>query len=495
MSTGTPLLGDRYLMHGRIAVGDSGEIWRATDVMLSRTVAVKILRPELAADADAVAHFRDKARLAGSVPCGGIIRVYDYDETCSASPPFVVMEYIDGRSLDEILTAGPLTLDRTMSIAAQIARTLQDTQRAGMEHPDIRPENVVISRDDLVKLTDFGTSRFEVTASTTGTDAEPDDASYLAPERVSGAHGSAASDLYALGILIYQCLMGTVPFTGTPVEVELAHRTSTVPPLPGSFPPEVAGLVGELTAKDASARPGSADEVSRRAAAIRDRMIVVQPPAPQGTRPFPVLDQIDPARPMAAVSSPPAYPHPGRHRQVVLPTVAIAAIAVALVLGHIIDPVRPAAKASASATMVDVSGSALRGRLVTAVKSQLSKLGLAVSVRWAISSAVPPGRVVSVSPAGELPKGTLVTVTGALPRTQAHQQPVRPSVASVPGAPTRSATPARHPAPASSAASSPATTSSPSPGPTTSSPDPSSSPSPGPSATSAPSGSPSPGST
>jgi serine/threonine-protein kinase len=489
---GTPLLADRYLMHRRIAVGDSGEIWRATDVMLSRTVAVKILRPELAADAEAVVRFRDKARLAGSVPGGGIIRVYDYDETCSASPPFLVMEYIDGRSLDEILTAGPLTPDRTMSIAAQIARTLQDAQRAGMEHPDIRPENVVIGRNDLVKLTDFGKSRFGATAPMTETGAELADASYLAPERVSGAHGNAAGDLYALGILVYQCLMGTLPFTGTPVEVAVAHRTSAVPPLPGSFPPEVAMLVGELTAKDAAARPGSAGEVSRRAAAIRDRMVTVQPPPPRDTRPFPVPDQIDPASPMSAVSLPPTYPRHSRQRQVVLPTVAVAAIALALVLGHIIDPVRPAAKAPASVTLVNVSGTALRGRLVTVVKVQLRKLGLTVSVRWAISSAVPPGRVVSVSPAGHLPQGTLITVTGALPPTQAQRQPARPSVAS---APARSAKPARHPATASPAASSPPTSSSPSPGSTTSSPDPSSSPNPGPSATSAPSGGPSPGPT
>ncbi|MGD0558847.1 MAG: protein kinase [Streptosporangiaceae bacterium] len=486
---GVPLLADRYSMHRRIAIGDSAEVWRATDVMLSRTVAIKLLRPELAADPEAVARFRDKARHAGSVPGGGIIRIYDYNETCPSCPPFMAMEYIDGLSLGEILSGGPLAPDQTLDMVAQIARTLQDTHRAGLTHPDIKPENVLISRNGLVKLTDFGSSRLAGTASMTGTGSELDDASYLAPERVSGGQGSPASDLYTVGILAYQCLTGALPFTGTPVEVALAHRTSPVPPLPASISPEIAALVGELTAKDPVARPDSAGQVARKAAAIRDRMVTVRPPPPQDTQPFPAPDQANLA-PVASLA--PTYPRYARQRQVVLPTLAVTAIVLALVLGHVIDPVRPAAKTPASVTLVDVSSTALRGRLVTAVQAQLRKLGLAVSVRWAISSAVPPGRVLSVSPVGKVPAGTLITVTGARLRPQTQQQFVLPSAAASLAA-SQAARPrpskrARHPASATAAASSPAASGSPSPAPTTPSP----SPSPAPSATSAPSSSPSP---
>lgn len=474
---GAPPLADRYLLHHRVAAGDSTDVWRATDVVLSRTVAVKILRPEPAADSEAVARFRDKAQHAGSVPGGGIIRVYDYNETCPGSPPFMVMEFIDGPSLDEILTGGPLTPERTLDIVAQIARTLQDAQWAGLAHPDIRPENVLISHDGLVKLTDFGTSRIAGTAQEAETGDEPADE----PERVSGGHPSAADDLYAVGVLAYQCLMGTLPFTGLPVEAALA--------LPAAFPPEIAELVGELTATDPAARPGSAGEVARRAAAIRDRMIS----PPHNTQPFSAPAQADPAEadllgPMPLASLAPVYSRSERQRQVVLPTVAVAAIVLAIFLGHIIDPVRPTAKAPASVTLVNISGAALRGQTVTAVQAQLRGLGLAVSLRWAVSTAVPPGRVVSVSPTGKVPTGTLITVTGAL-QQQTRQQLVRPSGAATRAAQKRPSKPTAHPASATPAASSPVTSSSPSPAPTTASPAPTGS------TTPAPSDSPSPGPT
>jgi len=473
LTDGDPLA-DRYLIHHRIATGDSAEVWRATDTMLSRTVAVKILHPELAEDAAAVARFRDKARLAGSVYGGGIIRVYDYDETCPGWPPFMVMEYIDGPSLNEILTGGPLTPVRAIDVMAQIARTLHDVQQGGVTHPDIRPENVLISRDGPVKLTDFGSSR----TAGTGTGA---DASYLAPEHASGDQDSPASDLYALGILGYQCLTGALPLTGTPV-----------PSLPAAFPPEIAALVSELTATDVAERPDSAGVVARRAAAIRDDMTTVERPPPSDTQTLPSAVQDDPAVPMAVASLAPVYSRYGRPRQVVLPTVAVAAIVLALVLGHIIDPVRSAASAPAKITLVDVSSTAFRGHLVTAVQAQLHKLGLAVSVRWAASSAVAPGRVISVAPAGKVPTGTLITVTGAL-RAQTQPQLRQPSDAATQAARPRPSKTAGHRASATSAAanpatSSPAASSSPSAAPTTASPTPAATPS----ASPAPSSSPSP---
>ncbi|MGD0555522.1 MAG: protein kinase [Streptosporangiaceae bacterium] len=458
---GAPPLADRYLIHHRVAAGDSADVWRATDVMLSRTVAVKILRPELAADGEAVARFRDKAQHAGSVPGGGIIRVYDYNETCPGSPPFMVMEFIEGASLDEILADGPLPPDRTLDIVAQIARTLQDARWAGLAHPDIRPENVLISNDGLVKLTDFGTSRIAGTAPAAGTG--------------DGGQASAADDLYAVGLLAYQCLVGTVPLTETPLA------------LPATFPPEIVALVDELTAKDTAARPDSAGEVARRAAAIKDRMVTVQRPPPPDTQPFAAPAQVDPASPMPVSSLAPVYSRYGRPRQVVLPTVAVAAIVLALFLGRIIDPIRPAAKAPASVTLVDVSGTALRGQPVTVVEAQLRRLGLAVTVRWVVSSAVPPGRVVSVSPTGKVPAGTRITVTGALLHQQTGQQLVRPSGTPTRAALTRPSKSATHPASTASAASSPVASSSPSPPPATASTAPTAS------VTPAPSGSPSPG--
>jgi eukaryotic-like serine/threonine-protein kinase len=253
------LLGDRYQLAECIGVGGMGEVWRATDLALGRPVAVKLLRPGCAGSEEDRARFRAEARHAGSLSHPGIARVYDYRE---ADPPYLVMELVDGPSLARLLEKGPVDPARTMGLIAQAAAALQVAHAAGLVHRDIKPGNLLVSRNGDVKVTDFGIAHVAGSASVTCPGMLTGTPAYLAPERAAGAPATPAADLYALGIVAYQCLTGRPPFEGEPLAVALAHIDQPIPPLPPSVPADVAALVAYLTAKDPLARPACAGEVA-----------------------------------------------------------------------------------------------------------------------------------------------------------------------------------------------------------------------------------------
>jgi serine/threonine-protein kinase len=262
------LLEGRYRLGDRIATGGMGEVWRARDLVLGRPVAVKLLRPGYA-DHEGLARFRAEARQAGSLSHPGIARVYDYCEANPPYPPYLVMELVDGPSLARLLEDGPVGPARTMSLIAQAARALAAAHAAGLVHRDIKPGNLLVSRGGQVKITDFGIARKAGSTALTRPGVLMGTAAYLAPERASGASAGPAADLYALGIVAYQCLTGRLPFHGEPLAVVLAHQQQPLPPLPPTLPATVAALVTDLTAKDPAARPTSADEVAKRAEHVR----------------------------------------------------------------------------------------------------------------------------------------------------------------------------------------------------------------------------------
>ena len=267
-SPGVPLDG-RYRLDAPIAAGGMGEVWRATDLVLDRPVAVKMLRPGYAAREEDLARFRAEARHAGLLSHPGIAKVYDYRD---GDPPYLVMGLVDGPSLARLLDNGPVAAALTMSLIAQAARALQAAHAAGLVHRDIKPGNMLISRGRYVKITDFGIAHAAGSAPLTRPGVLMGTAAYLAPERAAGRPATPAADLYALGIVAYQCLSGRVPFHGDPLAVALAHQEQPLPPLPSSVPADVAALVADLTAKDPSARPASAGEVAERAECVRDML-------------------------------------------------------------------------------------------------------------------------------------------------------------------------------------------------------------------------------
>ncbi len=278
------VLAGRYRLEGCVAYGGVGEVWRATDLVLGRPVAVKLLRAEYAQHPEVLARFRAEARHAGSVSHPGIAQVYDYGEDGAASSPYLVMELVDGPSLARVLAAGPLTPAHAMDVLAQAAAGLQAAHAAGLVHRDIKPGNLLVGPAGQVKITDFGIAHAAWSAPITQTGALVGTPAYLAPERVTGGPATPASDLYSLGLVGYQCLTGTVPFEGIAHGVTAAHQHRTLPPLPPAVPAGVVELVNDLAARDPAARPASAGEVAVRAGRLRNAL-AGRPTAPPPSEP------------------------------------------------------------------------------------------------------------------------------------------------------------------------------------------------------------------
>ena len=245
-------------------------MWRATDLVLGRQVAVKLLRAEYAQHPETLARFRAEARHAGSLSHPHIARIYDYGEADAEQPPFLVMELVDGPPLTRLLAGGPMEPARVMDVVAQAADGLGAAHAAGLVHRDVKPGNLLLAPPGLVKITDFGIAYAAGSAPITRTGMLVGTPAYVAPERVTGSSATPASDWYSLGIVAYECLAGALPFSGTAMEVALSHQMRALPPLPAAVPAEAAALVAELTAKDPAARPASAGEVVTRARRLRD---------------------------------------------------------------------------------------------------------------------------------------------------------------------------------------------------------------------------------
>jgi eukaryotic-like serine/threonine-protein kinase len=270
MTLAGAVLDGRYELDEQVGAGGYGEVWRAVDNVLSRPVAVKLLYPGAAGQPGALARFQAEARHAGALSHQNIARVYDYGEPADGSPPYLVMELVDGPSLSDVLASGPLDTARTMDIVAQTAAGLQAAHAAGLVHRDVKPANLLLDADGMVKITDFGIANTVGSAPVTITGQVIGTPGYLAPERVAGEQATSASDLYALGIVAYECLAGTAPFAGTPLEIAIAHGIRPLPPLPPPVPSDIVALVMLLTAKDPAWRPASAADVARSAGKLRD---------------------------------------------------------------------------------------------------------------------------------------------------------------------------------------------------------------------------------
>jgi eukaryotic-like serine/threonine-protein kinase len=264
------LLGGRYELDGVVGRGGMAEVYRARDIRLDRIVAIKTLRADLARDQIFQARFRREAQSAASLNHPSIVAVYDTGEDMATGVPvpYIVMEYVDGRTVRDLLQEGHRLLpERSLEIIDGVLRALEYSHQAGIVHRDIKPGNVMVTRNGDIKVMDFGIARAmsDAQATMTQTAQVIGTAQYLSPEQARGDRVDARSDLYSAGCLLYELLTGRPPFTGdSPVAIAYQHvRENPVPPsrVDPDVPPWADAIVLKAMAKSPADRYQSAAEM------------------------------------------------------------------------------------------------------------------------------------------------------------------------------------------------------------------------------------------
>src|SRR5580704_4176800 len=256
---------ERYELNHLIARGGMAMVYRAEDLLLNRPVALKILYPELSADPLFVERFRREAQAAAKLSHPNIVPVFDWGEDTGTY--FIVMEFIDGRPLSSILkTAGPLSPERTADVGAHVAAALGYAHKHGVIHRDVKPGNVLITDEGQVKVTDFGIARaINTEESLTQTGAVMGTATYFSPEQAEGIGVDARSDLYSLGVVLFEMVTGRPPFMGdTPVAVASKHVRDR-PPAPReinpAIPPTFEAIILKAMSKSPDNRYATGDDL------------------------------------------------------------------------------------------------------------------------------------------------------------------------------------------------------------------------------------------
>jgi eukaryotic-like serine/threonine-protein kinase len=414
------LVGERYRLRERLAAGGVGEVWRAEDTMLGRTVAVKLLRPEHADSAEYRERLRMEGRHLAALSHPRLAGVYDYGDGGGRERPYLVMELIDGEPLSAVLARSrTLPPRRVVAIVAQAAEGLACVHAAGLVHRDVKPANLLVQPDGSVKITDFGIARGPETLRLTRTGQVIGTPLYLSPEQAAGYGVAPAGDLYSLGVIAWECLAGRPPFEGDDVlAVALAHRDRPVPPLPDGVPAPVRALVRALTAKDAAARPDAVTTAQWARRLLDDPEVVDAAPGPV----VPAEQVRSPAEDAPEVRDEVVAAPPNR-RSLLLGVGAVAFAAVSGASGWALRspseegrPNRGRTAAASPATgrrTVTVDPARYYGHPVTTVTRELDRMGLRVGVRYQPVPGRPTGTVVGITPAGEISVGVKVTVYAA----------------------------------------------------------------------------------
>ena len=435
------LLGDRYELDGVVGRGGMAEVYRARDLRLDRTVAIKTLRTDLARDQTFQARFRREAQSAASLNNPSIVAVYDTGEDLSTGVPvpFIVMEFVDGRTVRDLLIEGHRLLpERTLEIVSGVLRALEYSHQAGIVHRDIKPGNVMVTRNGDIKVMDFGIARAmsDAQATMTQTAQVIGTAQYLSPEQARGERVDARSDLYSTGCLMYELLTGRPPFTGdSPVAIAYQHvRENPVPPsrLDPSLPPWADSIVLKAMAKSANDRYQSAAEMQadiQRAASgmqvaasvpptradfydYQQRTSQMGPQTMMGVAPTTVSPyqqagyQTGYQQPYGNGGGYDGGPEQGRGGArrwlpwLISGLVVLAAIIVAVILLH-------GGGGGGSANVPLVNGEA-----ANQAEAQIKAAGLNPVEHKQASSSVPAGRVISTNPdnGNSVPKNSTVTV-------------------------------------------------------------------------------------
>jgi serine/threonine protein kinase/beta-lactam-binding protein with PASTA domain len=387
-------LDGRYHIVDRIAAGGMGEVFRAHDAVLAREVAIKVLHRPLAADQGFVDRFRREARAAAVLSHPNIVAVHDWGAVDGIY--YMVMEYVRGQSLREVLNAeGVLAPAQAADALLQTLSALDHAHRHGIVHRDMKPENIMVTRDGVAKVADFGLARAYADAQITHAGHVTGTVQYLAPEQLQGEPADPRTDLYSLGVVTYELLTGRIPFDGeTPMAIAYKHLRDPVPPPSRrnpSVPPGLDGWVASMTEKDRELRPESAAEARRDLAAEADTL----PEAPSLGDLIPEITVIPPPDTpdrATTVTIPRARSdkHRERHRGRRIAGLAFAVLAVA------------AAAWGAWTYLVphDVDVPGVEGLTVEQAQSRLEEAGLTVRIgKGSFDEQAPADTVLSQKPA------------------------------------------------------------------------------------------------
>lgn len=475
-SSGTTLSG-RYTLTEPIASGGMGEVWQARDSVLGRTVAVKVLRPNVDDEPQFAERFRDEARHAAGLSQPNIATVYDYGEDQGTA--YLVMELVPGTPLSQLIaTRGALGPTVTRSVIGQAALALAAAHEAGVIHRDVKPGNIIVTPDGVAKLTDFGIARAMDSTSLTRPGEVIGTPHYLSPEQAIGQPATGASDLYALGCVAHEMLTGRRPFdAGTPVATALAQIHDAPPPLPIDVPADLRQVVEQCLDKDPARRPRSAAAVAaglgRHVPGLDAAAGAMELTDPRGmavagvapTSVIPVAQEMVPGQDEAGGDwlgpgddAMPGQPTPGSRSQRwseepprrsvawwwIVPAVAAVGVigyfVVSSLLGSSGTPVTPLtttitipasvstsmpsstiptttetpSSTSTTVQMVNVDLGLYLGRQADEVIPLLQALPVRVRTTTFVTDQYPDGSVVDITPSGELQRGDTVLVSVAV---------------------------------------------------------------------------------
>jgi eukaryotic-like serine/threonine-protein kinase len=264
------LLAGRYLVGELLGRGGMAEVRAAQDERLDREVAVKILRPELAADAEVRQRFEAEARTSARLSHPNVVNVFDAD--VDGDRVYMVMERLPGSTLDDEMKSGPMPVARVVEVGCQVASALAAAHAAGVVHRDIKPGNILTCPDGTVKVADFGIATIMGAASLTATGLVVGTPAYLAPERAAGQSASVRSDIYSVGALLYACLAGRRPFeadSAVALMVVMQSRSATpIAELRADVSPALSALIEKAMARDPQGRFGEAGDLAAALAAL-----------------------------------------------------------------------------------------------------------------------------------------------------------------------------------------------------------------------------------